>query len=186
MCFFALPYPTTRCTGRFEPSLRAQATRGTCGAEGLGAGVAPFDFVRKKEPKLERLKTMLRSGVAGAAATGADLATLSLLVGVGHWDPRSASIPALLVGGVVNFVGNRRYAFDAREGSVARQVVGYSAVEGAALALNGVLYDAVLRWVPHAADFYWLVRIVTTNIVFVAWSYPLWQRVFRVRRAECS
>jgi putative flippase GtrA len=134
----------------------------------------------------DRAKSVLRSGLAGLAATGADLGTLSLLVAVAHWQARAANVPALLVGGVVNFIGNRIYAFHARGGNAAAQVVGYTAVEGVALGLNGLLYDAVLRWVPETAAYFWLVRLVTTNVVFVLWSYPLWQRVFRVRRAECS
>jgi putative flippase GtrA len=141
--------------------------------------------MQRAEPRREHLMTILRSGLAGAAATGADLATLSLLVAVGHWDPRSANVPALIVGGVVNFVGNREFAFHAREGNVAKQALGYSAVEGAALALNGVLFDAAMRWMPQGPELFWLVRLVTTNIVFLAWSYPLWRRVFRVRRTQC-
>ncbi len=125
---------------------------------------------------------LVRSALAGLAATGADLATLSLLVVFLHWSPRAANVPALLVGGVVNFVGNRVYAFHAREGNATVQAVGFTAVEVVALVLNGVLYDAVLRWVPVATQAFWLVRLLTTNAVFLVWSFPLWHRVFRVRR----
>ncbi|HEX4445515.1 MAG TPA: GtrA family protein [Polyangiaceae bacterium] len=135
------------------------------------------------ERTIERLKTMSRSAVAGLAATGADLATLSFLVVVAHWHPRSANVPALLVGGVVNFLGNRGFAFHAREGSAAKQAVGYTAVEGAALALNGLLFDAAMRWLPGGGAYFWAVRLVITNVVFLAWSYPLWKRVFRVPEA---
>jgi putative flippase GtrA len=134
----------------------------------------------------DRLTTLLRSGVVGLAATGADLLVLTLLVEVAHLHPRAANVPALLVGGLVNFVGNRIYAFRAKEGNAAAQAVGYTAVEGVALALNGVLFDAVLRWIPVTDAYFWLVRLITTNLVFVAWSYPLWRRVFRVRRPACS
>jgi putative flippase GtrA len=128
------------------------------------------------------LKSLLRSGLAGVAATLADLLTLTVLVTGAHWEARAANVPALLVGGIVNFLGNRHYAFQAQEGNAAKQAVGYAAVEGVALALNGILYDAVLAWWPATAQFYWVLRLVTTNVVFVLWSYPLWQRVFRVRR----
>jgi len=123
----------------------------------------------------------LRAGLAGLIATGVDLATLSLLVAVGHWRPRAASLPALLVGGIVNFVGNRDYVFRARAGSVVKQVLGYTMVELGALALNGTLYDTVLRLIPEAGQVFWLVRLFTTNIVFLGWSYPLWGWVFHVR-----
>jgi putative flippase GtrA len=52
--------------------------------------------VRAIGRKAEQPKTMARSAVAGLAATGADLATLSFLVLVAHWSPRAANVPALL------------------------------------------------------------------------------------------
>lgn len=131
---------------------------------------------------IAKVLQLLRAGLAGIAATGADLATLALLVSVLHVDPRAASVPALVVGGVVNFVGNRHFAFRATEGHVARQAAGYTAVEVVALALNGLLYDTVLRLVPGARSAYALVRLVTSHAVFLGWSYPLWRRVFALPR----
>jgi putative flippase GtrA len=128
---------------------------------------------------LSKLARLLRAGLAGLVATGADVATLSILVGLAHLTPRSANVPALVVGGVVNFIGNRRYAFRARQGNIAKQALGYSVVEIIALGLNGLVYDTVLRIFPAAGRVFWLVRLGTTNLVFLAWSYPLWTRVFR-------
>jgi putative flippase GtrA len=127
-----------------------------------------------------KLVTLLRAGIAGIAATASDLATLAVLVSVFHVDPRLANVPALLVGGVVNFLGNRYFAFRAHHGHAGKQAAGYTAVELVALALNGVLYDTVLRLVPGARPVYWLVRIATSHAVFLGWSYPLWRRVFAV------
>ncbi len=124
---------------------------------------------------------LLRAGIAGIGATAADIATLALLVSVLHVDAQLASVPALVVGGVVNFVGNRHFAFRAQAGHVGKQAAGYTAVELVALALNGLLYDTVLRLVPGARALYWLVRLATSHAVFLGWSYPLWGRVFRVR-----
>jgi putative flippase GtrA len=126
-----------------------------------------------------RLLRLLRSGIAGLAATGADVGTLTILVTVAHWSPRAASVPALLAGAIVNFVGNREYAFHAHAGDARKQVLGYTAVEGIALVLNGLSYELVLRFVSGAARYFWLVRLFTSNFVFLAWSYPLWKRVFR-------
>ena len=111
-----------------------------------------------------------------------DLGVLSLLVQVGHWDPRAASIPALLAGGVANFLGNRHFAFRAAEGPIARQALLYALVEVIALGMNGFLYDTALRTMPVTAHAYWAVRLVTSHLVFVCWSYPLWRRVFTVSR----
>jgi putative flippase GtrA len=130
-----------------------------------------------------RVVQLLRAGIAGIAATGSDLLTLALLVSVLHVDARVANVPALVVGGVVNFLGNRHFAFRAGGGDVAKQAVGYTVVELIALALNGFLYDLVLRTVPGATHAYWLVRLATSHAVFLCWSYPLWRRVFAVRRA---
>jgi putative flippase GtrA len=135
-----------------------------------------------------RLLPLLRAGAAGIAATLVDLGVLALLVSALHWNARAASIPALFAGGVANFVGNRHFAFRsgdtpdtpgrAQRGSLARQAALYTIVELVALALNGVLYDFALRTVPVAAGAYWAVRLVTSHVVFLAWSYPLWRRVF--------
>jgi hypothetical protein len=38
----------------------------------------------------------------------------------------------------------------------------------------------VLRLFPLTADAYWVVRLVTSHVVFLCWSYPLWRRVFAV------
>jgi len=132
-------------------------------------------------PWLREGLRLLRAGGAGLAATLVDLAVLTLLVAVFHVDPRAASFPALLAGGVTNFVGNRYFAFRAAEGSLQRQAVGYTLVELVALGLNALLYDFVLRTVPVAGHAYWLVRLVTSHLVFLCWSYPLWRRVFRSR-----
>ena len=122
----------------------------------------------------------LRSIVAGGVATGVDLAVLAILVSGLGVTPHAASVPALLAGGVTNFVGNRHFAIRAKRGSLTRQAIGYTLVEVVALVLNGLLYELVLRALPASADWYWLVRLATSNAVFLAWSYPLWRRVFRV------
>ena len=129
---------------------------------------------------LARLARFLRAGIAGAAATLVDVATLALLVTGLQLDPRFASFPALIAGGIANFVGNRHFAFRAREGSLARQAVLYTVVEVIALALNALLYDTALRTLPDARPLYWLVRLATSHLVFLLWSYPLWRRVFAV------
>ena len=145
------------------------------GAAG-GAGRAPPSSVT-----IRRVWELLRAGVAGALATGADVGTLTVLVALFHVAPRAASVPALVVGGVVNFVGNRHFAFKATSGPLLAQAIGYAAVELVALALNGLLYDLVLRTLPQTAHAFWAVRLATSHLVFLGWSYPLWRRVFAPR-----
>lgn len=122
---------------------------------------------------------LLRSGAAGLLATGVDLVVLYLLSSAVHLGPRLSSVPALVAGGVANFFGNRHFAFRATSGPLARQAALYTIVEVAALALNGLLYDGVLRAFPAAAPLYLGVRIVTSHLVFLGFSYPLWRRIFR-------
>jgi putative flippase GtrA len=142
--------------------------------------------MESKEPLPTRALRLLRAGIAGVAATLVDLGVLAVLVSGLHVDPRLASLPALVCGGIANFLGNRHFAFRANKGSLARQAVLYTLVEVMALAMNGLLYDTVLRVVPHAADAYWAVRLATSHLVFLAWSYPLWSRVFRPSPAPVS
>ena len=124
---------------------------------------------------------VLRALLAGGAATLADIAVLALLVSAVGLAPRVASIPALVVGGIVNFLGNRHFAFRATSGSLAKQAVLYTAVELAALAANGVLFDVVMRVLPPGLAWAYVpVRLVTSHVIFLAWSYPLWRLVFRV------
>jgi len=123
---------------------------------------------------------LARSLLAGAAATVADLAALAFLVSVAGVDPRVASLPALVAGGAVQFFGNRRYVFRAEDGSLPRQVILFLLVEAIALGLNGLFYDGAMRAVsPHL---YLAARLVTSNLVYVAWSYPMWHFVFGVER----
>ncbi len=129
---------------------------------------------------LHRLARLLRAGIAGAAATLVDLGVLAALVSVLHVDPRAASVPALIAGGVANFIGNRHFAFRAADGSLVRQAALYTIVEVIALVLNGLLYDNVLRLFPQTHGAYWLVRLATSHVVFLCWSYPLWRNVFKV------
>ncbi len=114
-------------------------------------------------------------------ATGIDLATLAILVSGFHVSAQIANVPALVAGGVANFAGNRWFAFRAHGGSLPKQALGYSLVEIVALALNGWLFALALHLFPRTAHAYWAVRLVTSHIVFLLWSYPLWCVVFRQR-----
>jgi putative flippase GtrA len=128
--------------------------------------------------RFERFAVMIRSALAGGAATLADLVTLAVLIACGV-PARVASVPALLVGGAVNFQGNRHFAFRAASGSLRRQLALYVLTEALALALNGALYDLALRALHPGTAGVLAIRLVTQNLVFIAFSYPLWRRVFR-------
>ncbi|MGZ5967377.1 MAG: GtrA family protein [Polyangiales bacterium] len=126
------------------------------------------------------MKKLLRSLLAGGAATFADLLVLLLAIHVLHLDARIASIPALVAGGVVSFFGNRHFAFRAGAGDVRKQAFLYTATEVVALVLNGLLYDVAVRALHPTAFGVVLTRLLTQNAVFLLWSFPLWRHVFRV------
>jgi putative flippase GtrA len=129
-------------------------------------------------PLLARFTTFARSALTGGAATLADLAVIAFATGVLHASPRAANVPALLVGAIVQFLGNKHFAFRARGGDLRRQAALFVAAEAVALALNAALYHAVATLVPLAPATAVLARAITTNLVFLLWSYPVWRRVF--------
>jgi ceramide glucosyltransferase len=155
---------------------RRVSWRGHAFVLGPGSSLEPETH---RAPFLARFATLARSLLAGSAATLADLAALAFAVGVLHAAPRAANVPALLVGGAVQFFGNRHYAFRAASGALGRQAALFLAVEAVALTLNAALYHAVAAWAPLTLSTAVGARVVTTHLVFLLWSFPAWKRVFR-------
>jgi putative flippase GtrA len=128
---------------------------------------------------LARLATFARSALTGGAATIVDLGVIAFAVGVLHASAAAANVPALLAGAVVQFLGNRHFAFRAGGGDVKRQAALFAATEAVTMLLNGLLYHLVATRFPLGPAAAVAVRAVTTNLVFVLWSYPVWSRIFR-------
>ena len=130
-------------------------------------------------PARPDLGAFARSTLVGGLATFVDLAIVAATVGLLHASPRVANLPALVGGAVVQFVGNRRFAFRATSGSWSRQLALFALAEAGALALNGALYHLAAGALALGVGGAVLVRAATTNAVYVLYSYPLWRRVFR-------
>lgn len=113
----------------------------------------------------------------GVVATTADLALLALLVSVVGLAPRWASLPALLAGVVVQFVGNKWFAFGDRSRAWLSQLGWFALVEIVVLSTNAAAYDAAMRVLP--ASLYLPARLLTTTLVYFAVSLPLWSLIFR-------
>lgn len=128
---------------------------------------------------LTRLATFARSALTGGAATLVDLAVIGLAVGVLHAPATAANVPALLAGAVVQFLGNRHFAFRAKGGDVRRQAALFALTEIVTLLLNGALYHVVATHFVLGAATAMLARAITTNAVFLLWSYPVWSRIFQ-------
>jgi len=133
-----------------------------------------------------RLATLARSAAAGAAASLTDLAVLAALVQLAHVSPRTASVPALLVGAVVMFFGQKRIAFHSRSKVTLSEAFLFAVVQIGGLALTALLFEVALRIGPDLADHYVIVRLVASNVVWLFYSFPLWSLVFRVRRSAAT
>jgi len=126
------------------------------------------------------MNKLLRSLSVGASATVVDLALLGLLIGALDLTPRAANVPALLAGAGLQFFGNRHFAFHAGRGRLGRQLLWFSLSEAVTLGLNALLYDLVAARVALLAWQAMALRLAVSAVVFGAWSYPVWRRIFRV------
>jgi hypothetical protein len=79
------------------------------------------------------------------------------------------------------FVAQKKVAFRSSGGSVTRELVRFALVQAGGFLLTAVLYDLALALIPGASASYVLTRLVVTNLVWVAYSYPLWHWVFPTR-----
>ncbi len=125
------------------------------------------------------LKRLARSAGAGAVASMVDLAVLTLLASGVGLGPRVASVPAFVAGSVTMFFGQKYFAFRERNGVRGQQALLFAVVQLVGLAINAALYDLAMRVVPNMPVFYLAARMVTTNIVWLVYSFPLWHLVFR-------
>jgi putative flippase GtrA len=132
------------------------------------------------------LVRLVRSGIAGLAATLCDLGVLAGLTELAGLSPRVASVPALVTGGTVMFFGQKYFAFQRAGKPRSRELVEFGVVQLGGLFLTGLLYDSVLRFFPSLIAHYVLVRLVTTNLVWLGYSFPLWHVVFRARHAAAE
>jgi putative flippase GtrA len=123
--------------------------------------------------------TLKRSAIVGVAATLADLLMLALLVHGMGITPAWANVPALGLGLVIQFVGNKLWAFRDRASNpaaLARQGTAFLVVEVVAFVLNAGLFHllAVLLGVMSLIS-----RVIASALVYFGFSYRLWGRIFR-------
>jgi putative flippase GtrA len=139
-------------------------------------------------PPLPRFPALLfrliRSAGAGGVATLVDLGSLTILVSLLGVAPRSASVPALVLGSVAMFFLQKRFAFRARGGNVTRELALFAVVQIVGLGLTALLYDQLLAHSPLATRWYVAARLVVTNVVWLGFSFPAWHWVFRAPREK--
>ncbi len=116
-----------------------------------------------------------RSLTIGLLASAADLGSLALLVAGLHLTPEAANVPSRLAGLVVQFVGNKWWAFRDPSRRLIQQGSQFLAVEAGALALNAAAFHALVA-AAHLP--FPVARIVGSAAVYLTFSYPLWRRIF--------
>jgi hypothetical protein len=62
----------------------------------------------------------------------------------------------------------------------------FTAVQIGGLVITGLLFDLALRTMPNLTRYYVVVRLVTTNLVWLFYSFPLWHWVFRAPKPTAN
>ena len=121
-------------------------------------------------------KTFGRSAIVGVVATLVDVLALSILVDVLRVPPAIANLPALSLGLLIQFFGNKYYAFNDRSRALVRQGALFGVVEAGAFTLNLLAFHllAVVWGLPVQ-----LARVIGSAAVYFGFSFPLWGRIFR-------
>lgn len=131
----------------------------------------------------KRFWTRFRSGVVGVVSTLVDLLALWALVEGFGVDPVHANVPALAAGLAVQFFGNKYFAFRDHSRAFVRQGSLFALVEVGALALNALAFHLLVTLTPLP----WTAsRLVGSGVVYFAYSFPLWSRIFADRsKSSC-
>jgi putative flippase GtrA len=128
-----------------------------------------------------RVQQVLRGGAVGAVATLGDAATLAVLTEAHLLAPQIAIVPAMALGVLIQFVGNKYLTFqDRSHRRIAAQSLQFAIVELLSMGLGLLLYQQVLRTGLH----YLLARSLVGALIYFGVSLPLWGRIFRQRSGE--
>lgn len=126
---------------------------------------------------------LVRHQIAAAIGTAADFGAMIALVELVKLAPPVATVVSALVGGVVNFLVSRAWAFkDQHSGSTASQGMRYALASAGGALLNAALLAAFLRLT--SAIPYPFARAAVAVAVSLLYTYPVHTRlVFRVGKS---
>ena len=124
--------------------------------------------------------TFIRSALVGIVATVVDVGALALLIHVAGLTPVQANVPALVLGVVIQYLGNKYIAFGDPSRNHLRQGGLFLLVEAGTMLLNVLGFHLLVTLTPLP---YYVVRPVVTLAVYCGFSFPLWTRIFRRRRS---
>ncbi|MCI0463840.1 MAG: GtrA family protein [Gemmataceae bacterium] len=123
-----------------------------------------------------RIATLCRSCAVGVVATAVDLGSLFLLVHVFGCPAELANVPTLIPGLLVQFFGNKFFAFRDHSPQLRRQGSLFALVEAGAFVLNVIVFHLI---VTLTAVHYLAARMLGTGLVYLGFSFPLWGLIFR-------
>jgi putative flippase GtrA len=118
-----------------------------------------------------RLLCFARTMLVGFWANVLDFALLALCLRWLHVAPLPSRVIALLLSGLITFIGIRSFAFRVKGGNVPQQAGRFIIAELAALPLNLLSFQLCALSAPLAAPE--VVSFVANGLVFIAFSYPV-------------
>jgi len=116
------------------------------------------------------LLCLFKTLVVGFWANLLDFSLLAACVRLLHIEAMPSRAIALLISGVITFIGSRSFVFRS-QGSVPKQATRFILAEVAAFPLNLLSFRLCALFAPLAAPE--LVSFVANGLVFVAFSYPV-------------
>ena len=122
------------------------------------------------------LVTVQRSVTVGLLATSADYLLLIALVERIHLRPTIATLPALVLGSGLQFLGSRYYTFAIDNlGRARQQIIQWIICEGVSFSLNALGFYTVYTQFPLP---YLMAKLVVSTLVFLLFSLPAWATIF--------
>jgi putative flippase GtrA len=135
----------------------------------VGSHLAPAPAQRR--PRMEQLLCFARMLVVGFWANVLDFALLAACFRWLQIEAMPSRCIALVLSGVLTFVGSRRFAFRARQESVPKQAGRFVVAELVGVGLNLASFKLCAWLAPLTAPE--LVSFVANALVFVSFSYPV-------------
>lgn len=129
---------------------------------------------RKNHRPIGEIRMFSRSIVSSGLATTADFLLFSFLVEMASFHPAVATFLGCILGGFINFLVNKYWAFPGNNGSMLTQGWRYVVVSGTSALLNSAGVGLLLLLPISDYRIAWIVARV---VVYSGWNYPL-QRGF--------
>jgi len=114
------------------------------------------------------MNTFLKAQTSAIGATLVDFIVTYLSVETVGITKEDARIVGLVIGGIINFLVNRKWVFE-KQNKVLIRLIRYTAVWAGNFVLNYVGYRWMLHTFPHV--YYWISMIIVATAVGVFYNY---------------